>query len=279
MNPREILDSDTMDAVELRAALREAVEAGEKDIAWAEAETKRANANHDGYFFQKSRAEKAEARVADLEAALKLSRSRAVVCLYCRKAWPHPGGPEPPAELVMEVCGHEAICPENPYTKRIKELETVLGAWHSIFGTTQLSHAEARLNAAEDKARLEGFRAKEAESSLTRARDAVGRLRNAANLLRDCVRDIARGTVRSECAQAFADKYYRGEFREVIEQALAATAEFSEPDKPAQGGKEDACEDGECQHGFTMGGDEISVSCDKHGGRGNWKDNPKEPRP
>ena len=34
--------------------------------------------------------------------------------------------------------------------KRIKELECVLDAWQSVFGTTQLTHAETRLRVAEE---------------------------------------------------------------------------------------------------------------------------------
>ena len=33
--------------------------------------------------------------------------------------------------------------------EKIKELECVLSAWYTIFGTTQLTHAEDRLNSAE----------------------------------------------------------------------------------------------------------------------------------
>ncbi len=33
---------------------------------------------------------------------------------------------------------------------KIKELETVLDAWHDVFGTTQLTHAKARLDEAEN---------------------------------------------------------------------------------------------------------------------------------
>jgi phage shock protein A len=40
--------------------------------------------------------------------------------------------------------------------ERVKELECVIDAWHTIFGTTQLTHAQARLEVAESKvAKLE----------------------------------------------------------------------------------------------------------------------------
>lgn len=37
----------------------------------------------------------------------------------------------------------------KPLEDRIKELEGVLEAWHTIFGTTQLTHAKDRLDVAE----------------------------------------------------------------------------------------------------------------------------------
>ena len=38
---------------------------------------------------------------------------------------------------------------------KVKELETVLEAWYSVFGTTQLTHAQARLEEAEKKTQLQ----------------------------------------------------------------------------------------------------------------------------
>lgn len=35
--------------------------------------------------------------------------------------------------------------------ERVRELETALDAWHNIFGTTQLSHAQARLEVAKQQ--------------------------------------------------------------------------------------------------------------------------------
>jgi exonuclease VII small subunit len=40
---------------------------------------------------------------------------------------------------------------EEKFRTKIAELETVLEAWHNIFGTTQLTHAQARLEVAEQK--------------------------------------------------------------------------------------------------------------------------------
>ncbi len=55
------------------------------------------------------------------------------------------------------VYGYNGACDdwEKYYAskeQRIKELECILGAWHNIFGTTQLTHADDRLRVAEEKA-------------------------------------------------------------------------------------------------------------------------------
>jgi uncharacterized small protein (DUF1192 family) len=44
-------------------------------------------------------------------------------CCYCGRGWQYDGD-EPSDELVKEVCEHESVCPKNPYTKRIAELES-----------------------------------------------------------------------------------------------------------------------------------------------------------
>lgn len=43
-------------------------------------------------------------------------------CCYCGKCWEYEGR-EPSYELVKEVGDHESVCPKNPYTNRVKELE------------------------------------------------------------------------------------------------------------------------------------------------------------
>jgi len=40
----------------------------------------------------------------------------------------------------------------NRLLDEVVRLKTQLAAWHSVFGTTQLTHARARLEAAEEKA-------------------------------------------------------------------------------------------------------------------------------
>ena len=45
--------------------------------------------------------------------------------------------------------------------RRISELETQLDAWHNIFGTSQLSHASARLEQAESTVRRQAIRIEE----------------------------------------------------------------------------------------------------------------------
>ena len=51
---------------------------------------------------------------------------------------------------------------------RVKELETVLSAWHSQFGTTQLYHATDRLRAAEDRVQRLARRVRVLEEGLRR---------------------------------------------------------------------------------------------------------------
>jgi hypothetical protein len=48
------------------------------------------------------------------------------------------------------------------------ELRTQLDAWHSVFGTSQLSHAQARLEAAEDAVRRLSANARNHDSSEAR---------------------------------------------------------------------------------------------------------------
>ena len=53
----------------------------------------------------------------------------------------------------------------EPLYRRISELETVLDAWHNAFKTSQLTHALARLESAEDKVkRIEAKLAKAVET-------------------------------------------------------------------------------------------------------------------
>ena len=48
-----------------------------------------------------------------------------MVCCYCGKAWNY-DGVSPKDELMEEAVDHEKICPENPYTMRIREVEATL---------------------------------------------------------------------------------------------------------------------------------------------------------
>jgi hypothetical protein len=67
-----------------------------------------------------------------------------------------------------------SVCHDKIWTQAELDLaratrEAELGAWHTVFGTTQLTHAEARLRAAEDKAE----RATEQLAALRRKGDAM----------------------------------------------------------------------------------------------------------
>jgi hypothetical protein len=55
-----------------------------------------------------------------------------------------------------ELSGGEAVRSDDLLAVAVRErneLRTQMDAWHSVFGTTQLSHAQARLEAAEDAVR------------------------------------------------------------------------------------------------------------------------------
>jgi len=47
---------------------------------------------------------------------------RGLVCLFCGEEFGY-AGTKPDEKILQEACNHEAQCPENPYKKRIAELE------------------------------------------------------------------------------------------------------------------------------------------------------------
>jgi hypothetical protein len=52
-------------------------------------------------------------------------KDRGIVCMFCGEGFGYSG--EKPDEQTMKAAvDHEKECPENPYTKRIKFLETAL---------------------------------------------------------------------------------------------------------------------------------------------------------
>lgn len=61
---------------------------------------------------------------------------RGIVCCFCGEAWGY-AGEEPTQELIKTAVDHEKTCEKNPYTARIKELESLLKEQNLIEQATQ----------------------------------------------------------------------------------------------------------------------------------------------
>ncbi len=95
-------------------------------------------------------------RIEILEAAVKekdewidrLEDGRIVTCVYCGHAYP----PETQRSKRKILYEHIKLCPKHPLRHAEEQIATLiaeLDAWKSVFGTTQLTHAQARLEQAE----------------------------------------------------------------------------------------------------------------------------------
>ena len=68
-----------------------------------------------------------------------MTQERGIVCMFCGDGFGY-AGEKPDDETMKAAVDHEKVCPENPYLKRIAELEIELRWYgHTIAGGGPIS--------------------------------------------------------------------------------------------------------------------------------------------